>query len=380
MKKIFSLFPFLIGLIVAIMLMNLWLHDWNNQGNQAQDFALGLQNTAYFAQDGDYNFHCSDFIERPLDNCFQDYLNYSYPDPLILYLGNSQLHGINQPELGLNSSSKILYEHLKTRNDITLLTLSMPNMSLQEQLAAFEYSSSKLPLKTLILSVSFDNTRESGIRDGLLDLFSDPKTISELKSSKTGLKLIANHGDKDGAGNDLAALRETQQEAAEKYLNSSLGSIWESWDKRGGLRSYLIINLYQFRNYVFGINSSSTRKKIPARYEENLNALDDILKRTKEKGINTLVYSVPLRKDVKIPYEPKEYSDFLKDTKKITQDNEGVFYNLEDLVPPKFWGTVDGINATGGKEEIDFMHFQGGGHELLGSELIKIINIENLDI
>ena len=47
-------------------------------------------------------------------------------------------------------------------------------------------------------------------------------------------------------------------------------------------------------------------------------------------------------------------------------------------MPSRFWGTVDGINATGGKEEIDFMHFQGGGHELLGAELIKIITEEEL--
>ena len=379
MKNFFSIFPFLVGLIVAVLLMNKWMQNWNSQGNQAQDFALGLQNTAYFAQDGDYNFHCSDFIERPLSNCFQDYSDYAYPDKLILYLGNSQLHGINQPELGLNSSSKILYEHLKAKKDIQLITLSMPNMSLQEQLATFEYSSIKLPIKTLIISVSFDNTRESGIRDGLINLFSDYETVQNLKESKTGLKLISNHGDKDGAGNDLAALKETQQEQAEKFLNASLGDLWESWDKRGGLRSYLIINLYQFRNYVFGIDSSSTRKKIPARYEENLNALDDLLRRAKEKEIKTLVYSVPLRKDVKIPYEPQEYIDFLNDIRKVTIENGGLYYNLEDLVPSQFWGTVDGINATGGKEEIDFMHFQAGGHELLGSELIRIITEENLD-
>ena len=108
--------------------------------------------------------------------------------------------------------------------DIQLLTLSMPNMSLQEQYATYEYSSTKLPIKTLILSISFDNTRESGIRDGLIDLFSDSKTSSRLKNSETGLRLIANHGDKDGAGNDLAALKETQQEQAEKFLNASLGN------------------------------------------------------------------------------------------------------------------------------------------------------------
>ena len=86
MKNFFSIFPFLVGLIVAVLLMNKWMQNWNSQGNQAQDFALGLQNTAYFAQDGDYNFHCSDFIERPLSNCFQDYSDYAYPDKLILYL------------------------------------------------------------------------------------------------------------------------------------------------------------------------------------------------------------------------------------------------------------------------------------------------------
>jgi hypothetical protein len=378
MKNFLSLFPFILGLIVAVFLMNIWLKDWNSQGSGAQDFALGLQNTAFFAQDSEYHFHCSDFIERTLHNCIEDYQKKASPAPIVLYLGNSQLHGINQPNLGLNSSSQIIYKHLKKKNKNQLVTLSMPNISLQEQYATYEYASTKLPVKVLLLAVSFDNTRESGVRDGLIELFSDKLTTKNLSKTLTGSKLLSDHGEKENAGNDLAALKETQQEYSEKRLNELLGEKWESWDKRGGLRSYLIIKIYQFRNYIFGIDSSSTRNKILARYEENFQALDDLLNLTKYNKIKTIVYSVPLRKDVKIPYDPVEYKEFLYDLQSHTEKAEAIFYNLEDLVPAEYWGTVDGINATGGKEEIDFMHFQAGGHELLGAEIIKILNKNNL--
>lgn len=49
---------------------------------------------------------------------------------------------------------------------------------------------------------------------------------------------------------------------------------------------------------------------IPGRYAKNREALQAILDLAGERGIAVLVYLVPLRNDVKVPYDSAEYAAF----------------------------------------------------------------------
>ncbi len=141
----------------------------------------------------------------------------------------------------------------------------------------------------------FDDMREIGIRASITDVFKQAHVVGRLEKVAIGRKLLANYGDQNSAGNDMAALENTMQERVEKYLDTQLGSVWQTWNDRPALRGEIFISLYKFRNWLFGINPSSIRKMIPGRYATNRQALEATLESAREQRIRVLLYIVPLR-------------------------------------------------------------------------------------
>jgi lysophospholipase L1-like esterase len=119
-----------------------------------------------------------------------------------------------------------------------------------------------------------------------------------------------------------------------------------------------------------GVNPSSKRKVIKGRYQDNMNALRATLELAKENSSHVLVYIAPLRSDVEIPYIKSEYDSFKNEVQMLTKELHAQFVNFEDLVPADLWGSKGGT-TIGEKTELDFMHFQAGGHTLLANEVVK---------
>jgi len=330
-----------------------------------EDFALGTENTNTLEKVSDLRVHCSDLSD--LIECLQTYEKTGSGQPVLLWLGNSQVHAINQFKPGEETAATELHRNFQVTSEY-FLTLSQPNASLQEHYLLFSYLLNRLPIKRLVLPVVFDDMREDGIRTNLIDIFKDQKTANYLKNSKIGRILIANHGDQDAAGNDMAALQDTLQVRSEKVLNSALKETWSVWVERPTLRGNFLTWLYQFRNWALGINPSSTRKMIPGRFAKNRDALLAILKLAAQRQVKVLVYIPPLRNDVKVPYDIHEYASFKSEMTSIAQENQVRFVDLENLVPAKLWGTK-GSTSIGGGQELDFMHFQAGGHRFLAKAL-----------
>ena len=86
--------------------------------------------------------------------------------------------------------------------------------------------------------------------------------------------------------------------------------------------------------------------------------------------MEVIVYIPPLRSDVIIPYDPVEYAAFKPVT--LSQALMANFVDFGDLVPGPLWGMKDSTSLNG-QQEIDFMHFQGIGHELLGHSIANVI-------
>jgi hypothetical protein len=149
-----------------------------------------------------------------------------------------------------------------------------------------------------------------------------------------------------------------------------LGESWTIWDSRPSFRGQLLNFLYISRNWIFGINPSTTRKMIPGRYAKNLNAFKEILELAKENRIDVLVYVAPLRNDVKIPYQTQSYSEFKLEIENVTIQKGFYFSNFENIVPPEYWG-FKRSSSLGGDRELDFMHFKEAGHQLLADSIYK---------
>jgi len=361
----------LLGLLVGVLILYQVAPSEKKEAAHFENLALGKETTVSFGVVDGMAVHCQDLTD--LDDCLLGYEEEGNQRPVMLWLGNSQIHSINQYQLGEETAAPELHRRFQAQGDY-FLTLSQPNANLQEHYLLFAYLLNRLPVETLVLPVVFDDMREDGIRTNLVHAFKDSSAIDLVSRTAIGQSLIANHGDQDAAGNDMAALEDTVQKRSEKTLNAALKVAWPLWAERPALRGSFLISLYQFRNWALGINPSSTRRMIPGRYAKNRDAFLAILDLAAMREVKVLVYMVPLRNDVKVPYEPDEYVAFKSEVEKIAEQSNARYVDLENLIPSDLWGTKD-ATTLGGGSELDFMHFQAGGHHLLAEALYRELSI-----
>lgn len=360
----YLLLPIFVGALIGISMLYYFLLE-KGANIKFEELALGKENTVSRATVNGISIHCDDL--RDASKCIDGYRSLHLNKDIALWLGNSQVHTINQRQSGDETAALAIHHYMES-NSMYFITFSQPNANFQEHYLLFEYLVNQLPVTTLVLSVVFDDMRETGIRSTLLEAFKKSSVITRLKRTPIGRSLIANQGDFDLAGNDMAALEDTIQEQSEEYLNKKLSSVWRVWANRVMLRGNVMNSLYQFRNWLFGINPSSIRKMIPGRYIKNIQAMEAILVSASEQGVTVLLYIAPLREDVQIPYDLKQYDRFKKEIQSIAERHGVRFSNLEHLVPGEYWGTKDSTTVGGG-QELDFMHFQARGHRLLADAL-----------
>lgn len=382
---------FLISLILGILFIHFIANT--NTNIKLNEFALGENNTSGSGIVNKERVHCSYMPD--ISECIKSYDKQPIKE-IILWLGNSQLDAINQYNQGDQTASINLHVQLKKHKKY-LLTISQPNANLQEHYTLISYFLDSLKIDLLILPIVFDDMRENGIRYDLLDVFKSENTIKNLSKSQIGSSIIdeytsdnikntdekylinkSNSNHKIELSKDLSFTDKSIQEKVEKYLNDQLNTYWFVWTQRADIRGLLFTKLYQFRNWVFNINASSTRKVIPAYYDKNLKSYEAIIDLAIKKNIKVLPYIVPIRHDVKIPYDKEEYNKFKNDIFNISKKNNINLINLEKLIPGKYWGTKNSTNLID-KQELDFMHFQSEGHTLLSNKLYSLIISRYID-
>lgn len=363
----------LIGFLMGIFLLNFFLSSKSNI--RFEEFALNKDTKTLMDSIKNKKIHCSDL--KDLSLCVQGYESDKNNSPVFIWLGNSQLHAINQYQSGNETVATQIHRFLKEYN-IHTLTFSQPNANLQEHYLLFAYLLDRFPIKTLILPIVFDDMREDEIRPDIKKVLKDQTLLKKINKSLTGKNLISRFNNKDLAGNEFNIIDDNKQNRLENIIDEKLGKIWPLWNKRDTLRAELFSNLYLLRNSIFGIKATTTRKMIKGKYSKNLNAYRDILKLALDNKIKVLVYIPPIRNDIKVPYELSDYNNFKKEIKVIAEEHKVHFTSLEDLVPSEFWGKKPSTNLKG-DEEVDFMHFQVEGHRLLAEAIfLEISNIWQL--
>ena len=357
---------FIIGIILSFITLY-WVSSSIKNNINFNDLALGEETVSYFGTVKNKHVHCMD--ENDLDLCLDSYFNHGKKNDVTLWLGNSQLHAINQKQKGQETATVKLHK-LAAKYKEYLISVSQPNANLQEHFLLSSYLIKKLPVKYIILPVVFDDMREDGVRFSLKYLLEDQTTIDLIKDYETGKKLLTQYKN----SNKNLNIDENLQDKSESYLNKKLSNVWPLWSERSQFRGSLFNFLYRLRNYVFQINPSTTREILPGEYKKNFQALNSLIQITKENKIKLIIYNVPIRNDVKIPYDNEHYSKFKKDLINISNKNSLKFLNLEMIVPNNLWGKK--ISTTiSKKKELDFMHFKEQGHEILAKSLyFEMIN------
>jgi hypothetical protein len=368
-KDIVTAVSILIGFILSILLIKiLFLHNGDDKGK----YGLDVDSEEYFPKIYGHPIHIDSISNYPLlkKNVLQS-LN---DRELILWLGNSQLYTINQYKVGDLNSVEYLYKQIDTSRYL-VIAYSLPNANLQEHYALLKFLNSELPVKHLILPVFFDDTRETGIRPDLISEQIRKSVSGSMDSTLLGKALsnafsIQNFDDPEDM--DMKALNSTTQENVERWLNEKLASVSEIWASRPLIRiSFIYEYIFSFRNSILGIDPNTKRKKIPARYALNLEAFRRMVNIVNSQGIKMYVYLAPIRGDVEQPYYINEYNEFKSDISKICKDAGVEYYNAEGIIPARYWGTKAATTLGNKSREIDFMHFQAGGHKILADSLRK---------
>lgn len=368
-----NLLSTLIGIFLGIFLLNYFFSD-NKKQIRLDELALGKDNKTVFANFEGKRIHCGDTSD--LNLCLKGYKNSNVELPVTLWLGNSQLHAINQYHEGDQTAALLLHKDLK-KFDIYTLTFSQANANLQEHYLLLAYLLEHFPIQTLVLPVVFDDLREDDIRQTIEDVLTNQFVINRIKDTNTGKNLISKFNNKVLTQSVTDWKEESSQDYFENSLDKSLNKFWLIWSKREDLRGSLFAKLYIFRNYIFGITPSTTRKMIPGRYAKNISAFKDILKLSLKNKLEVLVYIPPIRNDIKIPYNFDDYKNFKIEIENITKKNNFRFISLENIVPTEFWGEKGSTNLKKEKE-VDFMHFQSNGHRLLAQSLFLVLTkLEN---
>jgi hypothetical protein len=365
------LLPVLLGGLIFFSLLYFYTYSpgivvVEKENQKLEELALGDDTKSYYATIDGYPIHCREIDDA--DDCLIGWKHRGNRDA-ILWLGNSQLHAINQMKDGDENAAKIVHMKMDQRQ-LDLLAFSQPNASLQEHFVMFSYLIRHLSIKLLILPLVFDDTRETGIRTGIAEAYEDPDVSQILSESKIGQSLIEKESPGVTSNEDFTGVRETVQESVESTLNRLLAKHLLFWGSRPGLRGDLYVGLYRFRNFMLGINPQSKRKLLSGRYQKNMEALIEILRLAKNRKIKVLAYIAPIRDDVEIPYVPEEYLRFKNETEKLVHKWKAFFVNIEGIVPARFWGTKASTTLDG-KDELDFMHFQAEGHKLLAQSIEK---------
>lgn len=324
--------------------------------------AMGASTVSLFATRAEHPIHCQP--GEALELCVKGAHARAF-SIRALWLGNSQLHAVNQLGAGERNAPDILAERLAERS-IDLITVSAGNANLQEHMVLFNYLLDRLEPNILILPVVFDDTREDGIRDGIADLLNDDKLLHTLNESDIGANLV-----NEMLPKIVLEDKKTLQGRSEAWINAWLDRNLTLWHARPEMRGDLFIWLYRLRNTLFGIKPSSKRKIIPKRYANNMDAYEMILLAAAKFNVRVLVYFAPIGSHRgERPYEESEYQRFKEEIATLAQQYGANLENFEDLVPAPLWGQKEST-TTSESSELDFMHFTAAGHIILADQIAE---------
>lgn len=362
----------LINVLLPLILGIVLLYYYQQRIRSAADIGLGEGTSSYFPTIKNYPIHISDPIFA--DSILRGWQERG-PKPLYLWQGNSQLHGVNQYKLGQSNCVEFLFDSLNKKN-IEVIGASYPNGNMQEFLVSLIYFFNKFPIKAVIQPIFYDDMREDGIRNEI----NIPKVIKVIGRDSIYFQNIPNIKalkisdtlNESSKSDDFSGIHATAQERSERYLDKKLENNWNIWKSRPDIRGNLFNDIYKFRNFTLGIKANTVRKMIPGRFTDNYNSFLAMIAFCNNHHIPMIIYIPPLRNDVAPPYDLDEYSKFKEQVKSDCENQNITFINLENLVPAKYWGVKEST-SMGASAEIDFMHFQQPGHQLIADTIYQTL-------
>ncbi len=124
-KEVGRLISILLAMLAAVTVL---YGLWGGKNTKFENLALGRFTSSVYGTYKGEPIHCHDVSDA--DNCLLPAIKRSLPKA-VLWLGNSQLHGINRVISGQQPASTLLARKWRPRG-VEILAFSQPNASLRE--------------------------------------------------------------------------------------------------------------------------------------------------------------------------------------------------------------------------------------------------------
>jgi hypothetical protein len=368
-KPYFTLFLFGISTLFAILILKLNF----SKVTDLTTFALGTKTVTYYAKDKYKNIIHISAIDSIGEKAFLNSWAKSGKKNVILFLGNSQTHSINQKKKGEVNYIELLDKNF---NNHKVFANTFANASLQDFLISYNYWKSILPVKILVIPVFLDDMRElNGISYNFFPILISNKfnlvNIENNLIKKINLSFYNIYEKELKSKNPNQIEQISTQDIVEKRLNLLFDRNFDFWNNRKNAQGILFSKLYELRNTIFNIKATTIRPMMPSRYSDNISALDLIVKDAKKNKIKVFLYIPPIRNDFEKPYVPEEYTKLKNELQQIANNSEGAVYfkDFDNIVPGNYFGYKESTSLGRQTYEIDFMHFQYKGHLILSDSL-----------
>ncbi len=299
----------------------------------------------------------------------------------VLWIGYSQLYGINDYRPGQEAAPLSLRERLRS-DGIELGAVAMPLINPREMLLTYEWVRNRRRIEGLVIPAWLQGTRGDGIRMSLQPPLNEPAIKSRLEQIASGPGILSQKADAQkstgqysGATGEVTAfhLQEPVEAAIVDRLRDT--SFWKAREAIEARLSLLFRSSKEIvlilRNKLLGLKADNWIMAIPpSRHEINVQAFDDLIRLARRDGVKVLVYVPPRPVDERFPFDPELYRTYKLRIEQLARSAGAQFVNLEDSVKGKVWGRID--NGAG-EIVTDVTHFTAEGHRQLGAALEPVV-------
>lgn len=311
--------------------------------------------------------------DRSCGENLEDYWQY-IPDArtnrLALLVGMSQQHSIYDRKQGQRLTSELMDDELAPRG-VRVFGMAAPNLNNEEALLYLLATAAepRTRPKAFIYGVCFDKMRNTDLRPRLQAFLQGRPELLETwrniavryanrypTASSKMLQTIEQLSAPQAAS--------TAEHTIERKLRNHIASVLPVVEHREAVNGWVQQKLYELRNRLLNIKTSSKRPIMAARYDLNREFLGMLADEAKAQQIDLLPYVIPLNPLSETPYVPAEYEAFKRWFAEFGGEHDLFWKNLESLVPSEEWGVMFG--------EPDFKHFRYAGHVRTARELSAV--------
>lgn len=279
-----------------------------------------------------------------------------------LWLGASQLHGLNNPKPDDHVAISFAQQAATDRGAaLRYVQMSSPNATYYDLLATYlVLRAADARPDVLVVAVTYDDFRETATRHyenrAALEALDWPALealggagIEELHKQ---VNALAKRDEKDEG---------TPQDRLENALVDLLEDLWPAYEARGPVRSRARVAWRAALASVLGGRFQRVGGKVPPSTDAwAKKALDALIAVARADGVEVALYQPPHRPDQPVFYYVRaDYDARFAELQARAAKGEVHFTSFEGLVPDAYWGVTN-------EGRPDCFHFEVEGHRRLG--------------